>query len=432
MSPAKSRDGRGPARSTKPRVVILGAGFAGLAACDLLATTGKKADLEIVIADRHNYNTFQPLLYQVATAGLSPGDIAYPVRTYLRRHPNVRFREGTVRAVDLEQRCVAFADEGPPLSYDYLIIATGAATNFFGVKGAKEHSNAIYTMEDAVAVRDHIMGSLERAAVLGAEHGELTVVLVGGGATGVEMAGTVAELRSAQLKTTYREIEPKDARIVLVEQRDRLLGGFDARLAHYAMKVLVSRGVEVRLGVAVAEVAEGRVILEGGEVIECGLVVWSAGVSAGELAGNISAPKTRGGRIAVDADLRLREHGEVFVIGDVAGASDGTADGLLPQLAQPAIQEGEHAARQLLELESGRPTKPFSYHDKGVMATIGRKAAVAELPNGLRLRGTLAWLAWLALHLVFLLGFRNRIAVILNWTWRYLWWRKSPRVIAGG
>jgi NADH dehydrogenase len=414
------------------KVAIVGAGFAGLAACDVLARAREVDGFDITVVDRHTYNTFQPLLYQVATAGLNPGDIAYPVRSYLRKHPNVTFRQGTVCDVDFESRQVVFEGEEPPLSYDYLVIATGATTNFFGVPGAAEHSLAIYTMEDAVAVRDRVSASLEHAATFGAPNGELTMVLVGGGPTGVETAGTLAELRNVELGTTYRGIDPSQARIVLVERLDRLLGGFDERLAAYALHALESRQVEVRLDTAVREVFADHVLFESGEVINCGMVVWSAGVRAGDFADRLKATQTKGGRIAVAPDLRIVEHPQVFVIGDVAGvASDSEGDALFPQLAQPAIQEGRHAARQILNVERGRPTEPFSYKDKGIMATIGRRAAVTQLPNGVKLRGTLAWLAWLSLHIVFLLGFRNRFAVLLNWAWRYLWWRRGTRVIAG-
>ncbi len=424
------------------RVVILGAGFAGLAACDSVARGG--ADLEIVLADRHTYNTFQPLLYQVATAGLNPGDIAYPIRGYLRRHPEVTFRQGVVRDVDFDAKRVAF-DEGH-LDYDYLVIATGATTNFFGVPGAAENGRAIYTMEDAISVRDSLTRGLERASTFGVSHGELTVVLVGGGPTGVEMAGTLAELRNVELKTTYKNISREQARIVLVEQRDRLLGGFGEREARYALGALESRGVEVRLNTAVESIAADHVVLSTAgrsepeavdevgardhETLPCGMVIWSAGVSAGELADTLAVPQGPGGRVSVGVDLRLAEHPDVFVIGDVPCPDTGAAPPL-PQLAQPAIQEGRHAGRQILALEAGRATTPFVYKDKGIMATIGRRAAVAELANGLALRGTIAWAAWLALHVVTLLGFRNRLAVMLNWAWRYAWWRRATRVIAG-
>lgn len=411
------------------RVVVLGAGFAGLAACRELAEGG--TDLEVVVVDRHTYNTFQPLLYQVATGGLSPGDIAYAVRSYLREQPGVAFRQGLVCDVDLVAREVLFSGGEASLGYDYLVVATGAATSFFGVPGAESHSHAIYTMEDAIGVRDEVFSLLEKAGSFGSPGRELSFVIVGGGPTGVEMAGTLAELLAAELQSTYSGSDSA-ARIVLVDQRDRLLGAFKAREARYALGALVSRGVDVRLSKAVASLQPGRVLLAGGEALSADVVIWAAGVSAGPLAAALAVAKTSGGRIEVEPDLRLRDHPEVFVAGDVAGGRDGGGEGpLLPQLAQPAIQEGRHAARQVLRLAAGRGTEPFNYRDKGIMATIGRRAAVAELANGASLRGTPAWLAWLGLHIVFLLGVRNRLAVLLNWAWRYLWWRRGTRVIAG-
>lgn len=418
------------------RVVVLGAGFAGLAACEALFVTkgpdaAAAAGLEVVLVDRHTYNTFQPLLYQVATAGLNPGDIAYPVRSYLQRHHAMSFRHGTVAGVDFERRTVEFEEEGAPsIGYDYLVVATGATTNFFGVDGAEDHSRAIYTMEDATRVRDDLSASLEDAATYGVRPGALTVVIIGGGATGVEMAGTLAELRGMDLHRSYPGIDPSEARIVLVEMQDRLLTSFGTRESEYALGALASRGVEVRLRTEVKAVGADHVVLGDGEVLACGMVIWSAGVSAGPLASRLGVPQGRGGRIVVGSDLRLEAHPEVFVAGDVAAPCLG-GDDLVPQLAQPAIQEGRHVGRQILRLEAGLATEPFSYRDKGIMATIGRRAAVAEFPNGLKLRGTLAWLAWLGLHVMFLVGFRNRFAVLLNWAWRYLWWRRGPRVIPG-
>ncbi len=424
---ATSTSGAAAHDGTLPRVVIVGAGFAGLAAAGALSG----APVTTTIVDRHNYNTFQPLLYQVATAGLNPGDIAYPVRTYVRHHDKVRFREGIVTGVDWAAREVRCADGGV-LPYDYLVLATGATTNYFGVEGASEHALAIYTLDDALHVRDRIFGQLERASALGAAEGALTVVVVGGGPTGVEMAGTLAELRAVALATSYRDVDPAMSKVVLVEQQDRLLGAFDERLSEYTHDELERRGVDVRLGTAVAKVADDHVVLGDGEHLRCGLVIWAAGVGPGELASTLDLDKTRGGRIAVDGDLRVHGTGAVFVAGDVAGSTSVGSDQLLPQLAQPAIQTGAHAGRQIARLVAGQSTQPFAYKDKGTMATIGRRSAVAELPGGIRLRGTAAWLAWLALHLVTLIGFRNRLSVLVNWAWRYVAWRRGPKVIVGG
>jgi NADH dehydrogenase len=411
------------------RVVVAGAGFGGLAACEAL----EGAQVDVLILDRHNYNTFQPLLYQVATAGLSPGDIAYPVRSYVRRHRNVAFREAEVTGVDFDARTVQVRD-GEDVAYDFLVIACGAGTNYFGVPGALEHSRAIYTMEDAIAVRDELAEALEKAASCGAAPGDLTVVVVGGGPTGVEMSGTLAELRAMEIATAYPELDPAAASIVLVEQQDSVLGAFHPRLGAYARKVLEDRGVDVRLGEVVAEVTPSAVRLASGDVIACGLVVWAAGIGPSPLVAALRAGKTKG-RLEVRSDLRLEGRDDVFVVGDAAAApaagdGGGTAR-LLPQLAQPAIQEGHHAGRQIKRLLDGEATEEFAYHDKGTMATIGRRAAVAELPHHVRLKGTPAWFAWLGLHLVTLLGVRNRLVVLVNWAWRYVSWKRGSKVIAG-
>jgi NADH dehydrogenase len=388
------------------------------------------APVDIVLTDRHNYNTFQPLLYQVATAGLNPGDIAYPVRSYTRGHPSLTFRQDVVTNVDFARREVSFV-EGAPTSYDYLVLAAGAATNFFGVEGAEEHARGIYTMEDAVAVRNTVSSTMERAASHGVQEGDLTVVIVGGGPTGVEMAGALAELRNMELKTTYSMLDPSLCRVVLVEQRDRVLGAFHSKLSSYAVKVLTDRGVEVRLDESVKQIHAASVVLGSGEVLLCALVIWAAGVGACALTESLDLPKIRG-RIEVGPDLRVTGFDDVFAIGDMASARLAGSDQPLPQLAQPATQEGKHAGEQIARLLKGEATTPFVYKDKGIMATIGRKAAVAEFPSGLRLRATPAWLAWLALHLVFLLGVRNRTSVLVNWAWRYVSWRRGPKVIAGG
>ena len=414
-----------PAPASPPRVVIVGAGFAGLAAAEAL----RGAPVQTTIVDRHNYNTFQPLLYQVATAGLNPGDVAYPVRSYVKHHRSARFRQGEVTGIDLDTHEIRFEDGGV-LAYDYLIVSSGATTNYFGVTGAHENSLAIYTLDDALAVRDRIFAQLERASALGSSHGELTVVVVGGGPTGVEMAGALAELRTMALRTSYRELDPDMARIVLVERLDRLLAGFAKPLSEYTARSLAHRGVEVRLGESVKEIAADKVVLESGEIIPCGLVIWAAGVATEEFADVLDLPRARGGRIEVGEDLRVSTRPEVFVVGDAAGTL--TREGLLPQLAQPAIQTGKHAGRQIKRMIEGDETTPFRYKDKGIMATIGRRSAVAELPARIRLRGTLAWLAWLGLHIVTLIGFRNRLSVLLNWAWRYAEWRRGPRVIVGG
>ena len=408
------------------RVVVIGAGFGGLAVCQALA----KTDLEVVLVDHHNYNTFQPLLYQVATAGLNPGDIAYPVRSYTGLRRNVRFRQDEVTSVDFATCTVLFA-EGPALTYDYCVLAAGAGTTYFGVEGAKDYARAIYTMEDAIAVRDMALASVERASSHGAEDGELTVVVVGGGPTGVELAGALADLRQMEFSTRYAELDRSQSRIVLVEQQDRLLGAFHPKLSAYAQRLLVRRGVEVRCSESVKRVEADRVVLGSGEVVLSRLVVWAAGVGPCALTEALELPKIRG-RIEVDDDLRVKGFASVFAIGDMAAARSERQRDPLAQLAQPAIQEGRLVGDQIIRLVAGKTTVPFAYKDKGIMATIGRRAAVAELPSGIRLRGSVAWLAWLGLHIVYLTGVRNRTSVLLNWAWRYVSWHRGPRVIAGG
>ncbi|MGA2529676.1 MAG: NAD(P)/FAD-dependent oxidoreductase [Acidimicrobiales bacterium] len=410
----------------RPRVVVIGAGFAGLAVCESLT----KAEVDLVLVDRHNYNTFQPLLYQVATAGLNPGDIAYPIRAYTRLRREVRFRQDEVCSVEFGTHSVSFV-EGPSLTYDFLVLAAGAGTTYFGVPGAREHAKAIYTMEDAIAVRDMALASVERASSHGARDGDLTVLVVGGGPTGVEMAGAMADLRRMELETRYAELDPSLSRIVLVEQQDRLLGAFHHKLGAYARRVLERRGVEVRCSEGVKEVGPDQALLRSGETIRCQLVIWAAGVGPCPLADALDLPKTRG-RIEVGDDLRVVGFDDVFAVGDMAAARSKGKRMVLPQLAQPAIQEGRLVGEQIRRLLSGEETTPFRYRDKGIMATIGRRAAVAELPSGICLRGTIAWLAWLGLHIAFLTGLRNRTSVLLNWAWRYVSWRRGPRIITGG
>ncbi len=439
-----ARPGRSLASTgvTPPHVVVVGGGFAGLAAVEELASLPVRTTL----VDARSYNTFQPLLYQVATGGLGPGDIAYPLRSLLRSRPNLDFRCAEVEAVDFAEKIVHLAGPGAGLlGYDYLVLATGATTNWFGVPGAAEHALPIYTLDDALAVRARVFGQLERADGGGAgseDKGALTVVVVGGGATGVETAGALAELGAMALATTYRSLDPTMSRVVLVERLDRLVAAFDERLGTYTVSELERRGVEVRCGTAVECVSASHVDLVDvasgkAERLECALVVWAAGVGAGALTATLEVARGPGGRLAVDEHLAVAGCEGVFAVGDVAAVA-GDGDRPLPQLAQPALQGGRHAARQVGRLLKGEPLEPFTYHDKGIMATIGRHAAIAEIrlpvPSGatVRLRGSPAWAAWLGLHLVTLLGARNRAAVLLNWSWRYIAWKRGPRVIVGG
>lgn len=402
------------------RVLIIGAGFAGLAA--VRALEGSGADVSLI--DRNVYSTFQPLLYQVATGGLNPGDVAYAVRGFASKR-DTRFRHGTVTKVDFDDRVVWFGDGGS-LPYDWLIIATGVTANYFGVPGAAEHSMAIYTRGEAISLRDELMARLERIAS-GRGRDDANIVIVGGGATGVEMAGTVAELRTAGLSVAFPEINPSRVRVVLVEQAPELLTPFHPSLRAYALRQLLDRHVDVRLNTAIREVTADSVIVGDGEVVHSDLTVWAAGVTAPEAVRAWGLPHREGGRIAVGDDLRVDGFDRVFAVGDIARIDDQQ----LPQLAQPAIQEGAHAGRQILRLAAGEPTERFVYHDKGSMATIGRRAAVVELPFGIHFTGTPAWLTWLGLHIVTLLGGRNRASALLNLSWRYLAWPSGSGVIVG-
>jgi NADH:ubiquinone reductase (H+-translocating) len=410
------------------RVVVIGCGFAGLSATRHLAGQ----PVAVTLIDQHNFHTFQPLLYQVATAGLAPTDVAYPVRTIFRRDPNVVFRHGKVTSVDLEVKRVTLS-QGPDVDYDHLIVGTGATAGFFGIAGAAEHARPLYTLGDAHRLRNVVLATLEAADARPEDYdgGAPTFVVVGGGATGVETAGALMELLDVSVRQDRLRIDPERTRVILLDAGDRLLAGFKTALGHYAADTLASRGVILRLDEPVKEVTADGVLLASGESIGAAVVVWAAGVSVNDtLAGTMPVPRGRGGRVTVEDDLSLTGYEGVYVVGDAAAVPEGPGrPDPCPQLAQVAIQSGRHAARQILRRQAGRPTQPFAYKDKGMMATIGRRAAVAELPQGLVLRGNLGWLAWLGLHIVYLIGFRNRLIVLLNWWWRYVNWPGGPRLI---
>jgi NADH:ubiquinone reductase (H+-translocating) len=408
---------RRPPASGAARVVVVGMGFAGLATVSTL----RRAGLRVTLVDRDVYSTFQPLLYQVATGGLTPSDVAYPLRGFAHKY-GARFLRGELAGIDGAARKVILAG-GEELDYDYLVLATGVAAAFYGVTGADKHSFALYTRRDAVALRDQIMGGLEQLSA--AERGrESSITVVGGGPTGVELAGTLAELRNIALATAFPDIDRSRVHIKLVEQAPALLAGYVSSLREYARQQLLDRGVEVRLNSAIREITPDEVVLASGEHLHSDLTVWAAGVSGPDGARSWGLPQGRGGRIEVRPDLRVAGHDRIFAVGDIA-----LTDQPLPQLAQPALQTGRFAAEQIVRLESGRPTARFAYHDKGIMATIGRRSAVAQLPYHVRIRGTLAWFAWLGLHIVTLLGSRNRISTLINLAYRYLSWGHGGSVL---
>jgi NADH:ubiquinone reductase (H+-translocating) len=412
------RQGDRPPRGG-PRVIVAGAGFAGLSAVGALAGTGA----QVMLIDRNVYSTFQPLLYQVATAGLNPGDVAFPLRAFTRRH-GIRFRLGELDRIDTAARRVTLSDGGQ-YDYDYLVLATGVTAAHFGVRGAAEHTLGLYTRRDAIALRDHIMARLERLDIGPVKDASFTVV--GGGATGVELAGALAELRSTALEAAFPEADVGRVHITLVEQAPVLLAPFHPALQRYALQQLCARGVDVRLNCKIGEVAPDRVLLASGEDLPSDVTVWAAGVAAPPMVAGWGLPQSRDGRIKVGPGLLVEGQDRIFAAGDIAAIGDQP----LPQLAQPAIQAGRHAARQISRLLAGSTAEPFRYHDKGIMATIGRRSAVVELAHGPRLRGTLAWLVWLGLHVVTLLGNRNRISALLNLSWRYLTWGHGGGIIVG-
>ncbi|MGD0394849.1 MAG: NAD(P)/FAD-dependent oxidoreductase [Acidimicrobiales bacterium] len=420
--------------------MIIGAGFGGLAAAKRLA--GRSVDVTII--DQRNYHTFQPLLYEVATAGLDPADVGYPVRAIFGRIPNVRFRLGTVTRIEWGERLVCFAGINhrhdsksdscaDDIPFDSLIVASGAVVNFFGVPGVEEHALPLYTLADARTVRDHILLRLEEADGVSAHFsdGTLNFVVVGGGPTGVEVSGAIAELLDMSFARDGLRFDRSLARIVLVDGLDHVLTAFRDSAQEYAETVLRRRTIETRLGVKMAGITPTEVELEDGSVIPTRTVIWAGGVTAhGTIASELGGETTRSGQLVVDSYLAVPGYKGLFAVGDAAAIpTEPGSDQACPQLAQAAIQSGRHAANQILAQTRGKAMKTFRYRDKGTMATIGRRAAIAQLRDGLVLRGTAGWLAWFGLHLVYLVGFRNRLLVFVNWTWRYLNWPSGPRII---
>jgi NADH dehydrogenase len=409
----------------RPHVVIVGAGFGGLA----VARGLDKLPVEVTLIDRQNFTTFQPLLYQVATAGLNDADVAHPVRGLFHRQRNLHVRKGDVVDVDWDRRRLLLADERT-VPFDHLVLALGAVATWYGVPGAEEHATPLYTLDDAVRVRNHVISRFEAAdadpEII--DDGELNFVVVGGGPTGVETAGALAELFSVVFRRDYPSLPVGRARVVLVEALDVLLAPFSPASQRAALDTLRARQVEVRLDETVAEVTADDVRFASGEVLPTRTVVWAAGIRANPLAEKLGLPTTTAGRVKVEPDLSVPGFDRVWAIGDAAAALDRTG-GALPQLAPVAMQGGTHVARQIARTLEVKPTQPFRFHDKGTMATIGRRSAVAELPGGIHLRGTVAWFAWLGLHLLYLAGVRNRLSVLLNWFWGYVTWDRGPRII---
>jgi len=416
--------------SRRPHVVIVGGGFGGLTAARALA----RAPVRITLVDRQNHHLFQPLLYQVAMAGVSPADIAVPIRSIVHGQENVQVLLGEVERVSLGERTARLSD-GADLGYDFLVIAAGARTNYFGNEDRfLPHSLGLKSIEDALEIRRRVLlafEAAERELDADARRRLLTFAVIGGGPTGVEVAGALAELSRFVLADDFRVIQPSEARIVVIEMMGRLLaGGFDEKLAVAAQKQLASLGVEVRLGSRVVGIDERGVHLEN-DVIEAATVLWTAGVRGRGIAKALGCELDRNGRIVVGPDCAIPEHPEVFAIGDIARFVPSGASDPLPGVAPVAMQQGRYVARRISARVRDKPdVGRFSYFDKGIMATVGRSRAVVQT-GGLRLSGFIAWLAWIFIHIYYLIGFRNRAVVLFSWFWSYVTYKRGARLITG-
>ena len=407
----------------RPQVVIVGAGFAGLWAARALG----RSPVEVLLVDRNNYHTFLPLLYQVAAAELEPEAIAYPVRSILRQLPNVHFALAEVQEIDLAARVVKTAPGVIP--YDFLVLAIGSTSSFFGLPGAAEHAFPLKTLEQGVALRNHILCCFERAVREPDEQQRqrrLTFTIVGGGPTGVEFAGALAELIHSPIVQDYPTLDFRQVHVVLLEARDGLLPGLPERLRAYALARLRRMGVEVRLQAMVSQITLEAVHLQDGTVIPTETVVWTAGVRGDPLAQRLGLPTARDGRVVVLPTLQVPSYPEVYVIGDLAYVEE--AGRPLPMMGPVAIQQGEWVAQNIARQMAGQATLPFHYQDRGTMVTIGRNAAVAY-PFRRAFTGFPAWVLWLIFHLFKLIGFRNRLLVLINWAWDYFLYERAVRLI---
>jgi NADH:ubiquinone reductase (H+-translocating) len=411
--------------NARPRIVIIGGGFGGLKAADSLA----RLPVQITLLDRKNHHTFQPLLYQVATAGISPAEIAAPIRDILARHEDIEVLLGEVLGFDLEQRIVKV--HGFELPYDYLVVAAGTTHAYFGHDEWEPLAPGLKTIEDALEIRRRILLAYElaeREAAITGKHRPLNFIVVGAGPTGVELAGTLAEIAHKSLAESFHHIDPAKTRVLLVEAGPSILTAYPEDLQRSAVEQLQHLGVEVRTNSAVTEVRSGEVRI-GDDVLPAEVVLWAAGVSASPLGRALGVPVDRAGRVFVEPDLSLPGHPEVFVIGDLASLKDAHGKPL-PGVAPVALQQGKWVARQVAADLAGHPRQTFRYHDKGSLATIGRAAAIAQFGK-IHISGFIAWLAWLFIHILFLIGFRNRIVVMFQWAWSYLTYERAARLITG-
>jgi NADH dehydrogenase len=412
----------------RPRVLVLGGGFAGLGAAREL----EHADVDVVLVDANDYHSFQPMLYQLATGLLDTTAVAHSLRDLFHNQENATIHQATVSSVDLDRREVQFTDM-PPLQYDYLVVGLGAVVQFFGCNGAPQNAFPLYTVEDALRLRSHLIGRWEAAdrdpSLI--DDGALNVVVVGGGPTGIESVGALSELYRSDFAKDYKAVAADQARLTLVEAGPTLFPMFKPDIREYAQHELEDRGVEIMLGERVEAVEPTRVKLASGAVLNAHTLIWGAGLQANPLTQSLGLELQKGNRIAVDPELRLPDHPEVFAVGDAAWITDTGSGEVLPQLGSVALQAGEHAGENIARLVAGKKPKPFKYHDKGTMAAIARGAAVAQLHSGRTMKGEMAFLAWGAVHLTLLSAWEDRTKAMVDWTWGGFSHERPGRILVG-
>jgi len=409
-------------------IVILGSGFAGIGALKKL----RDANVRITIVDKRDYHTFQPLLYQVATDELGPTEVGFPVRELLHGHKNITYHQAAVKSVDLARKQVVI-EAANPIQYDYLVLALGGMVNFFGTPGADQYALPLYTMDDAIRLKEHILKTFEAVDKNPAlmDDGALNFCVVGGGPTGVELAGALVELLRAELKEDYPNLPVDDAQVLLYEHSPNLLGTFAPKLEGYARKALEERGVKVHTGTGVRKIGPASIDLSTGTTVKTHTTVWAAGLEANPVVTSLGVELAHGGRIPVGSDLQVKDHPGVFAIGDIAAMTDGKTGQVLPGLGSTALQAGRHVGETIKRLLDGKQVEPFEYFNKGTMAQVGRGAAVVELPTGGTMTGHLAWLAWLGVHLSLLNGAEEKCGVFVDWGWNLLTQRRGKRIMLG-
>ena len=414
--------------ANQPHVVILGAGFGGIGALKSLGD----ADVNVTLIDKHDYHTFQPLLYQVATDELAPTEVGFPIREFLHGQTNMAFHQAVIESVNLAGKEVVVKGL-EPIHYDYLILALGAVVNYFKTPGANEHAFPLYTMDDALRLKQHILRTFETVDKNPAlvEEGALNFCVVGGGATGVEIAGAVSELLHVELAKDYPNLPVDKAQVLLYENSPHLLAPFVPKLQVYTQKALEERGVKVHTGTGVSKIAADSIELSTGTTVKTQTVVWAAGLLANPIVSSLGIELVHGGRIPVGSDLQVKDHPGVFAIGDIAAMTDGKTGRPLPGLGATALQAGHHVGKTIRRLVKGKQAEPFEYLDKGFMAQVGRGAAVVELPHGATMTGTSAWFAWLGVHLCLLSGAVEKSATFLDWGWTLFTRKRGKRIILG-